>query len=128
MVRFRLAGLAVAACVFGSLLSGGASLADGRRCTATSRGRLLSTTVLDHMTPSRLESYFADYMAVEADYVTNDVTPRIDYGADIYKIDYCTIDFDGTPTVASGVLSVPVRQKDQPWRTPSTVLANTERR
>jgi len=113
---------AIAVGILGLLVSNGAPFADGRRCTATSRGRLLNTTVLDHMTPSQLETYFAEFMIVEADYIRNDVTPRIEYGADIYKIDYCTIDFDGTPTVASGVLSIPVRQPDQPRHVPSTVL------
>src|SRR5215470_2015230 len=125
MCQFRTAPLvrhAIAACVLGALVSGGASFADSRRCTATSRGRLLNTTVLDYMTPSQLETYFAEFMVVEVDYISNDVTPRIEYGANIYKIDYCTIDFDGTPTVASGVLSIPVHQPDQPRHVPSTVL------
>jgi hypothetical protein len=125
MLQFRSAPLiryAIAASVLGTLVSGGASFADASRCTPTARGRLLNTTVLDYMTPSQLEIYFAEFMVVEADYINNDVTPRIEYGAEIYKIDYCTIDFDGSPTVASGVLSIPVRQHDQPPHVPSTVL------
>ncbi len=80
-----------------------------RPCGPNSRGRLLSVTDLHHYSSHGLENYWDSWLVGEAafGYVDDTVDPDIQNGANTFKVTYCTVDFDGSPILASGMLAFP---------------------
>jgi pimeloyl-ACP methyl ester carboxylesterase len=75
---------------------------------------MLGKTHLSEMNKAQLKAYFDSWVALYGEYVNADFQPNIKYGADVWKITYCTVDFNGQPTIASGVVSLPVGGRFNP--------------
>jgi hypothetical protein len=88
-------------------------------CAPHSRGRLLSVRLLDHYSRRGLGAYWDSWLngVAASGYVEDRVEPGIQNGALSFEVRYCTVDFDNTPIVASGMLALP-----STWGTASTVM------
>ena len=80
-----------------------------RSCGPGSRGWLRSATDFHHYSSRSLEDYWDSWLVGEAalGYVDDTVEPDIRNGAVTFKVTYCTVDFDGSPIVASGMVALP---------------------
>jgi hypothetical protein len=78
-------------------------------CGAGSRGKLLAILPLHRYSPEGLEDYWHAWLGGVAalGYIEDTVDPGVQNGAETFKVTYCTVDFDGTPLVASGLLAIP---------------------
>lgn len=85
-------------------------------CDARSRGRLLSLRLLHRYSRQGLEEYWDSWLngIAALGYVEDTVDPGIQNGAETLKVSYCTVDFDGTPIVASGMLAIPSTRHKAP--------------
>jgi len=79
------------------------------KCGANSRGQLLSVGTLHHYSKSSLKKHYDDWVDLYASlgYIEDTVDPGVVNGADTFVVDYCTVDFNGTPIVASGLMGIP---------------------
>jgi hypothetical protein len=78
-------------------------------CGAGSRGKLLAVLPLHRYSQEGLEDYWDAWLGGVAalGYIEDTVDPGVQNGAETFKVTYCTVDFDGTPLVASGLLAIP---------------------
>jgi hypothetical protein len=78
-------------------------------CGAGSRGELLAVLPLHRYGAEGLEDYFRSWLSGLAalGYIEDTVDPAIRNGAETFEVIYCTVDFDDTPLVASGMLAIP---------------------
>lgn len=85
-------------------------------CGPSSRGRLLSVTDFHHYSPTSLGNYWDSWLVGLAalGWIDDTVDPDIQNGANTFKVAYCTVDFDGTPIVASGMLAFPITFRRSP--------------
>jgi pimeloyl-ACP methyl ester carboxylesterase len=125
MTRFNSLGSVLSLAALGAAVAPlpGAALASedsgGAPCAARSRGELLSMRLLDHYSPRGLAAYWDDWLngAAASGYVEDRVDPGIENGALSFEVRYCTVDFDDTPIVGSGLLALPAT-----WGTAPTVV------
>ena len=97
--RGRLAQ-ATAAVAALALLSGGASIATAHASASRPmhRGALLSVTEISHLTPTEVQAAVGPFFGE---------TGRVRYAVTGYRITYATVDVQGRPTVASGLVVLP---------------------
>jgi len=78
-------------------------------CGANDRGKLLSLSDFHHYSKQSLKKHYDDWVDLYASlgYVEDTVDPEVINGADTFVVDYCTVDFDGTPIVGSGLMGIP---------------------
>lgn len=78
-------------------------------CDEDSRGRLLSVRLLALRNERRLDNYWDSWLngLSALGYIEDTVDPGIENGADTFAVEYCTVDFDGSPIRASGMLGLP---------------------
>lgn len=88
-------------------------------CDENSRGDLLDVDILAIYSPWGLERYWDSWLngLAALGYVDDVVDPEIQNGVTTFEVTYCTIDFDGTPIEATGMLALPIT-----WWPTSTVL------
>jgi pimeloyl-ACP methyl ester carboxylesterase len=91
-------------------------------CGADSRGRLLSVVPLQRYSAQGLREYWDSWLhgLAALGYVNDTVDPGIRSGAATFAITYCTVDFDSTPIVGSGMLAIP----STPRRAPSVMYSH----
>lgn len=98
-MMLRAACLAVAATLPVTLMPTAAAAAVHNDCGASSRGRLLSTTELNVLTRDEVAGTLRE----------NGLADGATYGARMLRLVYCTVDTSGGPTVASGLLALPLK-------------------
>ena len=88
----------------------------GSACGQNDSGQLVSYELVASYTKAQLQAYFDEYVQINTEFgfITVPIPADIDYGADTYKITYCTLDADlaNEPggrriTAATGNLTVP---------------------
>jgi hypothetical protein len=118
----RRSGVCLVVLMLGLLTPGIAEAADedrprgqdggGRTCRPGDRGRLLGfERVASHPAAADAHAYFDAWAEFYRDdyQFPPDLPADIDYGFDSWKVTYCTVDADATPTAATGNVSVPRR-------------------
>jgi len=78
-------------------------------CGPNDRGKLLSTKSYHHYSKQSLQKHYDDWVDLYASlgYIEDTVDPGVVNGADTFVVDYCTVDFDGSPIVGSGLMGIP---------------------
>lgn len=121
MRRWAVGAVALTVAVTPSVAA--ASLPEGGDCGDSDRGRLIGyERVASYRTAAAVEDYFDEWIAFYQDYYLfpPDIPVTFTNGFDSYKVTYCTIDAapadqSPSPTVATGMVSVP----DEPGPLPT---------
>jgi pimeloyl-ACP methyl ester carboxylesterase len=77
---------------------------------------LLSVRPLHRYSELALLEYWESWLngLAALGYIEDTVAPEIENGAETFEVTYCTVDFDGTPIVGSGMLAMPTTPNDVP--------------
>ncbi|MEZ4235402.1 MAG: alpha/beta hydrolase [Myxococcota bacterium] len=88
-------------------------------CDEGSRGELLDLDLLAVYSRWGLERYYDSWLngLSALGYIDDVVDPQVQNGATVWEMKYCTVDFDGSPIEATGMMALPIA-----WWPTSTVL------
>lgn len=95
----------------------------GPVCEEGSRGELVSVQfVASYPSKKKLEKYWDSWLNgfMALGYIDDTVEPGIENGVDTFVVEYCTVDFDGSPILASGMLASPRTF----WTAPTVVYSH----
>jgi pimeloyl-ACP methyl ester carboxylesterase len=82
---------------------------DEPECDEDSRGLLLDVDYIKYYSTKSLGKYWDSWLTglSALGYIDDVVEPDIRNSVTTYEVTYCTVDFDGTPVVGSGMLALP---------------------